>query len=235
MEVGLMFNGSKTQLVCFHKDGRLKLPDGCFHFFGQSLCFQDSVIHLGCFLSSSLNDDNDIKRVVRDMCRRANCMLHTFSPCDPQVKTKLLECFCLPLFGAVTWSFCSKSLKALEIAFNNILRKIWRLPRQCHTCILHLVAEVPSLINKIVNLSSAFLRRVSSSDCQLIKQIFTTCSKLAYTPTGFNNLYQDRYLKNYSEDDALCAAFVRDLRLYPKQFDMDYDSIQDTIFTICCS
>ena len=30
-----------------------------------------------------------------------------------------------------------KQLQALEIAFNNILRQMWRLPRMCHTRILN--------------------------------------------------------------------------------------------------
>jgi len=35
------------------------------------------------------HDDDDIVAVTRDMCRKANCILHTFSSCDPVVKTNL--------------------------------------------------------------------------------------------------------------------------------------------------
>ena len=61
-------------------------------------------------------------------------MLYSFSSCNPQVKTKLLLSFCLSLYGSALWFSSSSALRSLEIAFNNILRRIWSLPRMCHIC-----------------------------------------------------------------------------------------------------
>ena len=76
----------------------------------------------------------------------ANCMLHSFSCCSPCVKTKLFSSFCLSLYGSCLWSSSAPPLRSLETTFNNILRKIWHLPRMCHTGIVHQVAHLDSMI-----------------------------------------------------------------------------------------
>ena len=77
----LVFNASKTQLIKFSRypsRGAAK-----FVFRGQDLTYCESVSHLGHILSSDLSDDADISSIKKDMCRKANYMLHTFAPCDP--------------------------------------------------------------------------------------------------------------------------------------------------------
>ena len=105
------------------------LPDGMFCFFGQILSFSDCVHHLGHVLSFNLDDSEDINRVSMDMSRKANYLLHSFKSCSPLVKTFLFTSHCLSLYGAVSWFLCSKQIKCLEATFNNVLRKIWNLPK----------------------------------------------------------------------------------------------------------
>ena len=92
------------------------LADGMFSFFGHSLRFSISVIHLvHNILQFNLDDAEDINRVSSDMCRY---LLHLLC-CDPTVKMFLFTFHCLSLYGAVSWN-----LKLLEVAFNNVFRKI---------------------------------------------------------------------------------------------------------------
>ena len=141
----LTFNPDKTQLIKFYRCADAISP--CFVFLGQSLSLRTSVTHLGHILTHNLNDDEDIVSAIKDMCCKANCMLHTFACCDPIVKTHLFSSFCLSLYGAALWKSSNPQLKSLEVAFNNILRKIWSLPRYCHTAILHCVARLPSTLS----------------------------------------------------------------------------------------
>ena len=60
-------------------------------------------------------------------------LMYSFSGVDPATLTRLFCTFCLSLHGAATWSLSNPALRSLEVAFNNILRKIWRLPFNCHT------------------------------------------------------------------------------------------------------
>ena len=139
----LAFNPEKTQLIKFSRCSSPCLSE--FTFCGQKLAFSQQVSHLGHILSRNLSDDDDILSVKRDMCQKANYMLYTFAPCDPYTKSRLLESFCMSLFGSALWFLSSSALRLLETSFNNILRKIWSLPRHCHTAPLHLLAGISSI------------------------------------------------------------------------------------------
>ena len=132
----LSFNADKTQLIKFYKSPNPVSASPRFIFLGQTLPLSNSISHLGHILTYNLFDDDDICAISKDMCRKANCLLHTFSCCDPFVKTRLFSSFCLSLYGASLWR-SSPQLRALEVSFNNILRKIWSLPRHSHTGIVH--------------------------------------------------------------------------------------------------
>ena len=123
----LVSNASKTQLIKFSR--YLSRGAAKFDFHGQDLTSCESVSHLGHILSSDLSDDADISSIKKEMCRKANYMLHTFAPCDPFTKSQLLHSFCLSLYGSALWLCSSSELKSLEISFNNIIRKIWSLRR----------------------------------------------------------------------------------------------------------
>ena len=57
-----------------------------------------------------LSDEEDISSVCKDMCRKANVLLHTLSCCDPFVKTHLFSSFCLSLYGAALWKSSSHQM-----------------------------------------------------------------------------------------------------------------------------
>ena len=141
-------------------------------------------------LHSVLSDTDDILRVQTDMCGTYNCLLSTFSATNPAVKTLLFHTFCLSLYGSSLWSLASPGLHSLEVTFNNILRKIWKLPRKCHTNILHCVSSLQSLLNIVIQCSKMLCLRARATGLPLICDIFTEASRLLYTSFGFNVLNQ---------------------------------------------
>lgn len=143
----LLFNVylSKTQLSLVRFSRTCFSSPASFFFNGLELNLGHSAKHLGHLLSFNLSDTDDIVRVKNDLVRKANCMLHSFSPCNPLVKTKLFDSFCLSLYGSALWFSSSPELRSLEVSFNNILRRIWSLPRMCHTGILHCTAHLNSI------------------------------------------------------------------------------------------
>ena len=104
------------------------LPPALPTFASLMLCytpFHDVVVHLGHLLCHHLSDSNDIPSKVRDLIRKANLMLYTSSAADPVVKSiccSLTVCHCMVLLS------CS-AIHLIEVSFNNILRRIWHLPR----------------------------------------------------------------------------------------------------------
>ena len=119
----LIFNASKTQLIRFSRSDSFCMNSTIhFSFLGQRLCFSKSVIHLGHILTNDLSDREDIASIKTDLCKKANCLLHIFSSCNPDLKTKLFRSFCLSLYGSALWNASSSELHHLEVTCNNILR-----------------------------------------------------------------------------------------------------------------
>ena len=167
-----------------------------------------------------------------EMCKKANIVLSTFSACDPLAKTVLFSSHCLSLYGGALWDITCIQLKSLEVAFNNILRRIWRLPRNCHTRILHKVAHLDSIFNRLTRLSDRFYRNICKSKSYLLRNSFTTFYTRAFTPIGSNHYSAHKYQKKYFEEDIVCAEYVRYLRTNKDAIrDLDTESI---IKTICC-
>ena len=135
---GLKFNECKTQLICFRSQST-RPCSATISFNGTVLCYLDYVTHLGHILTWDLSDHNmDIIRVIRDMNRKANSILCTFGSVDPFIKCFLVKSFCLSLYGCTLWKLSSSSLKFIEIS---LLRKVWNLPYNSHTSIVHCVAR----------------------------------------------------------------------------------------------
>ena len=216
---GLKFNASKTQLIRFGLS-KSSLCSAKAIFGGQALHFVDSVVHLGHILQHDLDDTEDIIRCSRDMVKKANCMLRLFSCVGPFVKTKLFQSFCLSLYGCALWNLSCKSLGVIEVAFNNILRKIWKLPRHSHTRIVHCTARLCSLFNTALQRSQSLLERACSCNSAIIRLAFDPVSVLSFS--GHNCTYGWRYLKNYHPQDlsvltiyggvAACMGTCRRLR-----------------------
>ena len=170
-----MINATKTQLICFQLKFNLLLPDGMFSFFGHPLCFSSSLIHLGHLLRFNLDDADDANRISSDMCRIANYLLHLSSAATLQSRR---------IFSLLTLSPCMVQFPGtwptsnLKLRLVNVLRKIWKLPRQYRTGILHCIAKAPSIFNHIINLISSTFHKASTSYCILISQCLTASSCL---------------------------------------------------------
>ena len=233
-EFGLVFNASKTQLICFRRAKvKCDIPSHAFEFVGQSLTCSDKVIHLGHLLHYNLEDTLDIERVIAETCRKANYLLCTFPRCSPIVKNTLITTHCLSLYGGVLWKLNNKRIKSLDTAFNNILRKVWRLPQRCHTGILHCVAHTDFIINILITRFNKFIYRAINSTTPLVKDIYTWAIRSMYTTPGSNRLHQQLLKKQFSDTDHCCADYIRDIRLGSLTFESK--DIMNTILTsVCC-
>ena len=78
--------------------------------------------YLGHILSCDLYVKEDIISVKKNMCRKANCMLHTLPCCDPLTMTKQFQSFsvtqvffCMTLLCGSHLPLNSTSLKLLTV------------------------------------------------------------------------------------------------------------------------
>jgi hypothetical protein len=153
IDYNLIFNPGKIQLV------RFSLPIKLIIQFNYSthLYVWWSISHAGGPSWSYLtfgSDTDDILRLQTDMCRRANCLLSTFSATNPAVKTLFHTSYLSMALHCGAWRHRVCILwKLLSIIILILLRKIWKLPRNCHTNILPCVSSLQSLHNVIVQRS----------------------------------------------------------------------------------
>ena len=128
----LEFNADKTQLICF---GNAVQCTSNVQFLGHSLKFCSTVQHLGHILSHDLSDASDIIDKTKELAKKANYMLHTFSCCDWLTKSTLFMSFCLSLSGSAIWSLACSQLKSLEVTFNPLGPKITcKIYSTCYSC-----------------------------------------------------------------------------------------------------
>ena len=178
------------------------------------------------WLSNSWRDD--ILRASRDLVRRSNSVLQTFTGVGPFVKTKLLNAFCLSLYGSSLWKLSCKSISIIEVSLNKVLRKVWHLPRNSHTAILHCTARLYSIFNAVYLRSRELLHSALCSSSSVVRCVFLDSSYLCYTFIGYNTIYGDRHIKKYYPEDFLCPEVIRSYRTHFGCFSV-YEDVISTV------
>ena len=165
-------------------------------------------------LSFDLNDGPDILRVLKDLNRKANCVLCTFHFADCYIKCFLIKLYCLFLYGCCIWSLDSKLLNSLQIGLNKVMRKVWNLPSQSHVSIVFSVSGVSSLYRIIYNRFKKFYKSGLESKSNFVSQIFNESSSFAYTFIGYNLRFGHTHLKNENISDRFMqiSRIVRSIR-----------------------
>ena len=208
---GLHFNVAKTQLICFRRSPALGQPR--FLFCGQPLPLLDSVLHLGNTLHFNLSDKHDIQKKTMAFLRQANFVLFRFQFCDPLVKMKLFQAYCLALYGCSLWQLDCPELHGLGVSFNNVIRKIWGLPRNSHTSIVHCLGFTGSIQNLIFARFSRLLSTASAHPSALIRSIFTTSAFSCNSNfIGYNYMCGHSHCKSYNAEHFDISQLVREVR-----------------------
>ena len=104
-------------------------------------------------------------------------------------------------------------MNLIEVAFNKILRRIWKLPSNSHTRIVHSTARLLSLFNVVFARSLSLLSSALSCPSFPVSFIYRVSSNLVYTPCGFNRLRGHNYKKTYYPEDLFCANIIRNIRI----------------------
>ena len=87
--------------------------------------------------------------------------------------------YCLALYGSSLWRLDCPELHSINVSFNDVIRQIWNLPRNCHTGVVHSAVLISSISSIIV--FSRFCRLRSSAlshPSLLVRPIFATSSQM---------------------------------------------------------
>ena len=215
----------KTGLVLFSRPlVKISVPchtDGSqFWFCGQILSLVDSVLHLGNTLRYDLSDKLDIQLKTMTFIRQANSVLFCFKAIDPPTKMRLFHAYCLALYGCSLWRLDCPDLHSLNVSFNNVLRRIWNLPRNCHTGVVHSVGLISSIYNIVFSRFCRLRSSALSHPSPLVRSIFAISSQTCNSNfIGYNCLFGSTHCKSYTSEDIALGQLIREIRCTHFQID----------------
>ena len=131
----------------------------------------DSVIHLDNYLMMNLSVDLDIQMKTMDFIKQANSVISRFNLADSVLKTHLFQSYHLSFYGGALLCLSSSQIKALEVSYNNILHRIWSLPRVSHTAFVHLVAELRCVYNLLYHRLLKLVCKALNHDSILVHSV----------------------------------------------------------------
>ena len=208
---GIRFNAAKSQLICFRRSS------GPIHtslsLCGHLLPLSDSVVHLGNTLHYNLSDKPGIQLKTMTFIRQANSVLFRFRGCDPLTKMKLFTAYCLSFYGCSLWRLDAPELHTLSVSFNNVIRRIWNLPRNCHTSILYSIGSTSSIYNIINYRFNRLLNAALSHNSRLIRSVFSDSQQSCNSNfIGYNYLFGQSHCKIISDEFNALSSVIIDIR-----------------------
>ena len=99
----------------------------------------------------------------------------------------------------------------LQVVFNKTLRRIWNLPFNSHTKIVHCVSRIESIGNLIYKWFIRLYQKVLSCS-SLVQGIFSFSSSLLYSFVGYKWNCGTSRLTEYSEADIEIFDWIRLVR-----------------------
>ena len=114
--------------------------------------------------------------------------------------------------GYALWNLNNRSIKALDVCITKLLRRIWSLPYNCHTEILHLVAGSDSIYNIWYNGFCKLLCSAKISCNYLVRAVFQGSSLSCRNLIGYNFKYGSDFVRNYSCANFSVLNIIREIR-----------------------
>ena len=131
----LLFNSSKTK--CKFIDRSCSQLHSNVRFMGRSVEFVNSVDLLGVLLYADLkvNHIHTSRNVQKFYCK-VNSVLFNFKDAPSDEKPKLIDTYCLDLYGSQLWKYNKNDVNAFYIAWRKVVRRIWKIPSTTHCNLL---------------------------------------------------------------------------------------------------
>ena len=137
---------------------------------GRPIEYVDCTDLLGVSVTSSIKDRNVNSSVQKFYCR-VNSVLYDFKdiPCD--VKAKMLDSYCLDVYGSQLWNYSKHDVDMFFTAWRKSIRRIWKIPNTTHC---NLLSSINSSVPIVINLErrcAKFIWSCLNSDHSIVKTI----------------------------------------------------------------
>ena len=168
MQNNLSFNSSKSFCMVF-KPRLYKLSSPSLYMSTEKLEYTNSTKYLGFTFSSDKKDDNDMLRQLRILYTKSNIILRLFNCCSIDVKLTLFRSYCACFCCPYLWTHYKKSTHSkLRVAFNNVYRRILKLPPRSSASTMYTVNHIDSFEVLVRKRVAGFIERLKDSNNSII-------------------------------------------------------------------
>ena len=132
--------------------------------------------YLGVIVCGNRKDDKAIQKETRALYYRGNMLYRNFKGCSDDIKIQLFSSHCFSFYCSSLWSIYKRStIKAIEVAYNNIFRLLFHIPRRVSISAHYVAYGLPCFKNVRRKLIYSIYSRVLSSENELVSTIVNSC------------------------------------------------------------
>ena len=127
----LVLNTGKTKVVVFGQKFSESLGIS-FSISGVTIDIVQNYKYLGVIFDCTLCENDDVDRILKSFNRSVGMFLRKFHSVDFNVKIKLFDSLCMPLYGLdiINSSMCTVSaFKRLSVAYHYALKRLLGFPK----------------------------------------------------------------------------------------------------------
>lgn len=170
--INMSCNVSKTCCMIFNPVCKFKIVSDNF----KSLCigidkikYVDSYKYLGHMITNNLNDESDVKRVIRNLYVRCNILFRRYNKCSRRVKIKLYQAFCLCFYGIALWRNLSRTVeKCFKSCYNRCMKFFFGFRKYDSVTNMLLELGLPSYNTILLNNKKSFANILSKCTNDLV-------------------------------------------------------------------
>lgn len=173
--IDMSCNTDKTVCIIFQPVCKKKVIAYDFpplNISNTELKFVNEFKHLGHMINNDFNDNDDIKREIRNLFMRTNILKRRFAKCSPNVKRSLFVAYCMCLYDIGIWHQYSPTMfKRLQSCYNKCIKIFFGYPRMYSVTAMLNELSLPTFSDLFARSLSNFRHRWFSSGNSLIHNV----------------------------------------------------------------
>ena len=159
-------------MICFKSNSNCKFESPDFYLNNSVIPNVSSIKYLGHYLCENKSDGLDIDRQRKKIYMQGNALIRKFYMCTIDVKLKLFNSFCSPLYTAQLWTnYTNTAILNLYRAYHNVLKLLLGVPKREHTSPICAYLNVRNCQAVIRNLVFRFTERLRHSSNSILMAI----------------------------------------------------------------
>ena len=143
-----------------------------------------------------------------------NELMQEFSFTRSCTKAFINRVFNSHFYGSVLWNLYEKESSMVFNTWSTSVRKMFRLNRRSHRYLIEPISEMPHIKQALIQRSVGFMKRLSSSQKDVLRKAFEICKKDCRTTTGSNirNIMLESKVNSF---DQLSKTDLKMLEFHP--------------------